>query len=107
MLKMPLNEQEWAALTEKRLKRYKTTKASFLDDARIVMEKDKFGDWLRFVKRFGIPVQRDLSVPYAARVRLAGYTLILAVRAKDELDFRRMVDEEVAQAAKALGIEEL
>lgn len=103
--KMPLNEDEWAALTEKRLKRWKMSKESFLAEAALVISKDKFGDWLRFVKRYSIPVARDLSVPYATRVRLAGYTMILAIGAKDELDFRQKIDDEVNHAAKVLGIE--
>ena len=104
-IKMPLNEEEWAALTQKRLKRWKVSKESFLDDGALVIKSNKFGDWLRFVKRYGILIARDLSVPYATRVRLAGYTMVLAIRAKDELDFLRMVDEEVSSAANAPGIE--
>lgn len=103
-IKMPLNEEEWAALTEKRLKRWKTTREAFLADAEIVIKTDKFGDWLRFVKRFNMPIARDLSVPFSTRVRLAAYSMILAIRAKDELDFLNRVDAEVKQAANNLRI---
>lgn len=99
-----LNESQWAKITNARIKRWKTSRASFLDDAKHVIAADRFGDWLRFVKRYGIAVSKDASVPYATRVRLAGYSIILAIRAKDEADFRRMVDEEITIAAQALGV---
>ena len=95
-----LNEAEWTLLNNKRFRKWKTNRAAFLQDAATAIERDKFGDWLRFVKRFAIPVMPDKRLPYATRVRLAGLTMVYAIEAKDEAAFLARIDAEIKLAGE-------
>jgi hypothetical protein len=104
MQKQLKNEKEWAVLTASRLKRSGVSREQWDKETAQLLKRPTTVSYQKFAEARKIPVSADKSVPYSARVKLAVYTIILAIRAKDEEEFRRFVDEEVKTAANSLGI---
>jgi hypothetical protein len=103
--KKMLNEAEWAKRTASRLKRSGLTRERWdVVIARCLKDKTT-GAFHQFAMRYKIPVSMNPDVPYGTRVKLAVYTIHLAIKAKDEAEFRAFIDQEVKQAAESLGLE--
>lgn len=102
-----LGKEEWSDLTGKRLKRWKVSRSEWDKRAARLQANPTAGACHTFCQQHGIRVSRDKSLPYGTRVKLAAITMIYAIKAEDESDFRRMIDDEIKEAAQAIGIDTL